>query len=68
MSVKPDEMVVSLKVKKAIVKLVDNERSMYSMPRSSWIIQAVVEKLERLGLEINLDTKEYIDANLEQEN
>jgi hypothetical protein len=27
MSVKPGEMVVSLKVKKAIVKLVDNERS-----------------------------------------
>jgi len=65
MSVKSDEMVVSLKVKKAIVKLVDNERSLYSMPRSSWIIQAVVEKLERLGLEINLDSKEDIETNLE---
>lgn len=64
MSVKPDEMVVSLKVKKAIVKLIDNERSMYSMPRSSWVIQAVVEKLERLGLEINLDSKEYIEDKL----
>jgi hypothetical protein len=58
MSLKPDEMVVSLKIKKAIVKLVDSERSVYSMPRSSWIIQAIVEKLDRLGLEINFDVKE----------
>lgn len=52
MALKPDEQVVTLKVKKTIVELIDTERSKYSSPRSSWIIQAIVEKLERLGYEI----------------
>lgn len=47
-----DEQIVTLRVKKTIVDLVDKDRSKYSAPRSSWIIQAVVEKLERLGYEI----------------
>lgn len=47
-----DEQIVTLRVKKIIVDLVDKERSKYSAPRSSWIIQAIVEKLERLGYEI----------------
>jgi hypothetical protein len=47
-----DEQIVTLRVKKKIVELIDKERSKYSSPRSSWIIQAVVEKLERLGYEI----------------
>lgn len=58
MSIKPDEMVVSLKIKKAIVKIIDRERSVYSMPRSTWIIQSIVEKLDRLGLEIDFELKE----------
>ena len=57
MSLKPDEMIVSLKIKKAIVKLIDSERTVYSMPRSSWVIQAIVEKLDRLGLEINFESE-----------
>lgn len=52
MSLKEDEQVVTIKIKKKIVKLIDLERSKYSNPRSSWIIQAIVEKLERLGYEI----------------
>lgn len=47
-----EELTVSLRVRKSIVDLVDNDRAKYSAPRSSWIIQAVVEKLERLGYEI----------------
>lgn len=47
-----NEQMVSLRVKKSIINLIDKERSKYSSPRSSWIIQAVVEKLERLGYEI----------------
>jgi hypothetical protein len=46
------EQMVSLRVKKSIVDLIDKERSKYSSPRSSWIIQSVVEKLERLGYDI----------------
>lgn len=53
MTLKIDEHIVTLKVKKKIVDLVDAERSKYSSPRSSWIIQAIVEKLERMGYEIN---------------
>ena len=53
MTLKPDEKVVTLKVKKSIVEIVDSEREKFSSPRSSWIIQAIVEKLERLGYEIN---------------
>ncbi len=52
MSLKQDEQIVTLKVKKKIVELIDLDRSKYSSPRSSWVIQAVVEKLERLGYEI----------------
>lgn len=52
MSLKQDEQIVTLKIKKKIVDIIDLERSKYSSPRSSWIIQAIVEKLERLGYEI----------------
>lgn len=47
-----DEQTVTLRVKKNIVELVDQERAKFSAPRSSWIIQAIVEKLEKLGYEI----------------
>jgi len=53
MTLKSDEQIVTLKVKKKIVELIDTERNKFSSPRSSWIIQAIVEKLERLGYEIN---------------
>jgi len=52
MSLKADEQVVTLKVKKKIVALVDQDRKKFSSPRSSWVIQAIVEKLEKLGYEI----------------
>jgi len=48
-----DELIVTLRIRKNIVELIDKERAKFSSPRSSWITQAVVEKLERLGYEIN---------------
>lgn len=48
-----DTQIVTLRVKKRIVALIDKERAKYSTPRSSWFTQAAVEKLERLGHEIN---------------
>jgi hypothetical protein len=48
-----DEQIVTLRVKKSVVQLIDKEKSKYSTPRSSWITQAIVEKLEKLGYEIN---------------
>ena len=54
---KPDEMTVSLKAKKYIVELIDQEREKYKQPRSSWVIQAVVEKLEKIGHEIEQKKK-----------
>jgi hypothetical protein len=48
-----EEKMVTLRIKKVIVDLIDKERSKYSTPRSSWITQAIVEKLEKLGYEIN---------------
>ena len=50
---KTEELIVTLRIKKSIVDLIDKERAKYSSPRSSWITQAVVEKLEKLGYEIN---------------
>jgi len=50
---KTEEQIVTLRIKKSIVELIDKERSKYSAPRSSWITQAIVEKLEKLGYEIN---------------
>ncbi|HJD59407.1 MAG TPA: hypothetical protein LFW20_01840 [Rickettsia endosymbiont of Omalisus fontisbellaquei] len=48
-----EEQIVTLRIKKIIVELIDKERSKFSAPRSTWITQAVVEKLEKLGYEIN---------------
>lgn len=53
MVLKADEQVVTLKVKRKIVALIDSEREKYSAPRSSWIIKAIVDKLEKLGYEID---------------
>ena len=47
-----DTQIVTLRVKKYVVALIDKERAKYSTPRSSWVTQAVVEKLEKLGYEI----------------
>lgn len=55
MAVKPDEMTVTLKVKKSIIELVEGEREKFKQSRSSWIIQAMVEKLEKIGHEIHVE-------------
>jgi len=49
---KSDEMVVSIRMKKKLVDLIDKERELYNLPRTSWITQTVVEKLEKLGHEL----------------
>ena len=49
----PEEVIlVGVKMKKKIIDLIDNERSKFRASRVSWITQAVVEKLEKLGHEI----------------
>ncbi len=48
-----EDQVVTLRVRKNIVDLIDKERSKFSAPRSTWITQAIVEKLEKLGYEID---------------
>jgi hypothetical protein len=45
-------IVVTLRMKTAVVELIDKDRTKFSTPRSSWITQAAVEKLEKLGYEI----------------
>lgn len=47
-------VVVTLRMQKSVTSLIDRERIKFSAPRSSWITQAVVEKLERLGYEIKI--------------
>ena len=47
-----EDQVVTLRIKKHVVELIDKERSKFSAPRSTWITQAIVEKLEKLGYEI----------------
>jgi hypothetical protein len=49
---KHEQIVVTLRVKKTIVELIDKDRAKFSTPRSSWITQAAVEKLEKLGYDI----------------
>jgi hypothetical protein len=48
-----EEQIVTLRMRKTIVDLIDKERTKFSAPRSTWITQAVVEKLEKLGYEID---------------
>ena len=52
-----DISVITLRVRRAISKLIDLERTKFSMPKSSWITQAIVEKLERMGHEIDVNEK-----------
>ena len=52
MAEKKEEIVVSVRMRKVISSLIDKERRKYSMPRSTWIVQTIVEKLEKLGYEI----------------
>lgn len=47
-----EDIVVTLRMKKRVVALIDKERSKFNAPRSTWITQAVVEKLEKLGYEL----------------
>jgi hypothetical protein len=47
-----EDQIVTLRVKKSIIEVIDKERSKFSAPRSTWITQAIVEKLEKLGYEI----------------
>lgn len=44
---------VTLRMRPSIVAIIDKERSKFSTPRSSWITQAVVEKLQKMGYEID---------------
>lgn len=44
---------VSIKMNKKIVDLIDEQRKYNRMSRSSWVSQAVIEKLSRLGVEIH---------------
>ncbi|HJK87181.1 MAG TPA: hypothetical protein QKA08_05420 [Candidatus Megaira endosymbiont of Nemacystus decipiens] len=46
------DQVVTLRVRKSLIEIIDKERSKFSAPRSTWITQAIVEKLEKLGYEI----------------
>ena len=47
------ERVVSIRLKKTIIELIDKEKSKFNAPRTTWITQAIIEKLERLGYEID---------------
>jgi len=49
---KKDEMIVTMRIKKKIVNLIDSDREKYSTPRSSWIVQAIIDRLERSGYEV----------------
>ena len=51
-SISKEEKVVTLRIKKNVIELIDKERSKFSAPRSTWITQAIVEKLEKLGYEV----------------
>jgi len=47
-----EDRVVTVRMNINIIELVDKERKRINTPRSSWIVQAVVEKLEKIGYEI----------------
>ena len=44
-------------MKKTIVEILDKERAKFKQPRSSWIIQCIVEKLEKIGYEIGEESR-----------
>ena len=48
-----EDQVVTLRIRKDVVKLIDKERAKFSAPRSTWITQSIVERLEKLVYEVN---------------
>lgn len=48
-----DERIVTLKVTNKIVDLVDKDRSPTKTPRTAWIMQAIIDRLERLGYDLD---------------
>lgn len=52
MADKNDETVISIRLKNYIKDMIDLDREKYSTPRTSWIVQAIVERLERQGYDI----------------
>lgn len=52
MKKKPEMQNISLKLNSKIVDTIEKELIKYNMPRSAWITQAIVERLERIGYEV----------------
>jgi hypothetical protein len=68
MAQKPDDVVsVSLKMKKVLVQLIEEQCEHSRMPRSTWITQAVIDKLTRLGIEIPVKSKKENEEGNEDE-
>jgi len=40
-----EAQVVTLRIRKDVVMLIDKERAKFSAPRSTWITQSIVERL-----------------------
>lgn len=58
-----DVVSVSLKMKKILVQLIEEQCEHSRMPRSTWITQAVIDKLTRLGIEIPTKSKKGNDED-----
>ncbi len=68
MAQKPDDVVsVSLKMKKVLVQLIEEQCEHSRMARSTWITQAVIDKLTRLGIEIPAKPKKENEDNNDNE-
>lgn len=44
--------VVTLRMRNDLLDLIDQDRAKYNMPRGTWLTQVAVEKLEKLGYEV----------------
>lgn len=49
---KEAETFIGLRIHKRLVELVDSDRELSRIPRSAWVTQAIIEKLERAGYEL----------------
>ncbi len=52
-----DDAVTSMKWPNWLVRIVDFDRKSTKIPRSSWILTAVMEKVERQGYDVSIKLK-----------
>lgn len=57
--IKPDTP-VSIRIPRCLLDVIDSSRRQFRVPRTSWILQAIIFQLEYLGYKVDLEKEEVV--------